>query len=127
MRRYARTACELTGMESKFGVPALTTIAKRESIHNHPRFRVNTKDVNAHGRIAPDGHPLNCSRGATQCIPSTFATHHQAGTATTPYNVVACMCATVNYVRHRYHVNQSGSNFAARVQQADPSRPPHGY
>jgi hypothetical protein len=127
MRRYARKACELTGMDPEFGVPALTTIAKRESIYNHPRFRVNTTDVNAHGRIAPDGHPLNCSRGATQCIPSTFATYHQAGTATTPYDVVACMCATVNYVRRRYHVNRSGSNFAARVQQADPRRPPHWY
>ncbi|MEV0174624.1 peptidoglycan-binding protein [Streptomyces sp. NPDC050803] len=127
MRRYARKACELTGMDPKFGVPALCTIAKRESAFNHPRFRVNTTDVNARGRIAADGHPLNCSRGATQCIPPTFATHHQAGTATTPYDVVACMCATVNYVRHRYHVNQSGSNFAARVQQADPNRAPHGY
>ncbi|WP_225877409.1 peptidoglycan-binding protein, partial [Streptomyces resistomycificus] len=127
MRRYARKACELTRMDPQFGVPALTTIAKRESIYNHPKFRVNRTDVNAHGRIAPDGHPLNCSRGATQCIPSTFATHHQAGTATTPYDVVACMCATVNYVRRRYDVNQSGSNFAARVQQADPRRPPHWY
>ncbi|MBC7269391.1 MAG: hypothetical protein H5T76_11810 [Streptomyces sp.] len=127
MRRYARRACELTGMDPKFGVPALAVIAKRESASNHPRFRVNTTDRNARGRIAADGHPLNCSRGATQCVPSTFAGHHQAGTATTPYDVVACMCATVNYVRHRYDVNQSGSDFAARVQQADPRRAPHWY
>ncbi|WP_424857555.1 peptidoglycan-binding protein [Streptomyces sp. SAI-170] len=127
MRRYARKASELTGMDPKFGVPALTTIAKRESASNNPRFRVNTTDGNARGRIAPDGHPQNCSRGATQCIPTTFAHYHQAGTATTPYDVVACMCATVNYVRDRYHVNKSGSNFAARVQQADPSRAPHWY
>nr|WP_308405102.1 hypothetical protein [Streptomyces sp. B93] len=127
MRRYARRACELTGMDPKFGVPALATIAQRESASNHPRFRVNMTDRNARGRIAPDGHPLNCSRGATQCVPSSFASHHQAGTATTPYDVVACMCATVNYVRHRYDVNQSGSDFAARVQQADPRRAPHWY
>ncbi|WP_328875889.1 peptidoglycan-binding protein [Streptomyces sp. NBC_00287] len=127
MRAYARKACELTGMEPEFGVPALSTIAKRESASNHPRFRVNTTDMNATGRKAADGHPLNCSRGATQCIPATFATYHQAGTATTPYDVVACMCATVNYVRHRYRVNESGSNFAARVQQADPRRAPHWY
>ncbi|MEV4684072.1 peptidoglycan-binding protein [Streptomyces kurssanovii] len=127
MRRYAEKACELTGMDPRFGVPALTTITRRESIHNHPRFRVNVADVNARGRRAPDGHPQNCSRGATQCVPATFATYHQAGTATTPYDVVADMCATVNYVRDRYHVNQSGSNFAARVQQADPNRPARGY
>ncbi|MFI9766228.1 peptidoglycan-binding protein [Streptomyces sp. NPDC052415] len=127
MRGYARKACELTGMDTKFGVPALATIAKRESASNHPRFRINTSDMNAHGRKAADGHPLNCSRGATQCIPATFATYHQAGTATSPYDVIACMCATVNYVRHRYRVNQSGSDFAARVQQADPRRTPHWY
>jgi peptidoglycan hydrolase-like protein with peptidoglycan-binding domain len=127
MRAYARKACELTGMDAEFGVPALATIAKRESASNHPRFRVNTTDMNARGRKVADGHPLNCSRGATQCIPATFATFHQAGTATTPYDVVACMCATVNYVRNRYRVNQSGSNFAARVQQADPRRAPHWY
>ncbi len=127
MRQYARTACELTGMDPGFGVPALTTIAKRESACNHPRYRVNTTDVNARGPRVGDGHPQHCSRGATQCIPTTFAAYHQAGTATTPYDVVACMCATINYVRDRYHVNRSGSNFAARVQQADPRRAPRGY
>ncbi|GGV07158.1 hypothetical protein GCM10010260_51040 [Streptomyces filipinensis] len=127
MQRYARKACELTGMDPRFGVPALTTIAQRESAYNAPGQRVNTWDVNAHGSKAADGHALNCSRGATQCIPTTFAAYHQAGTATTPYDVVACMCATINYVRDRYHVNQSGSNFTARVQQADPNRPPKGY
>ncbi|GAB7109957.1 hypothetical protein JCM4814A_82720 [Streptomyces phaeofaciens JCM 4814] len=127
MRRYARKACELTGMDPQFGVPALATIAKRESASNHPKFRINTTDMNARGPRVSDGHPRNCSRGATQCIPVTFATYHQAGTATTPYDVVACMCATVNYVRDRYHVNHSGSNFAARVQQADLRRAPHWY
>ncbi|MGW3205698.1 peptidoglycan-binding protein [Streptomyces sp. NPDC001135] len=125
MRRYARRACELTGMEPRYGVPALVTITERESSYN--QNRVNVRDVNARGPKAPDGHPQNCSRGATQCIPSTFATYHQAGTATTPYDVVADMCATINYVRDRYHVNRSGSDFALRVQQADPHRPPHPY
>ncbi|MGW5201167.1 peptidoglycan-binding protein [Streptomyces spiralis] len=127
MRRYARTACELTGMDPRFGVPALVTITRRESAYNAPKQRVNTWDSNARGPIVSDGHRQNCSRGATQCIPSTFAAYHQANTATTPYDVVADMCATINYVRDRYHVNRSGSNFAARVQQADPLRPPHGY
>jgi peptidoglycan hydrolase-like protein with peptidoglycan-binding domain len=127
MERYATTACRLTGTDPQFGVPALVTITKRESSYNARQWRVNRTDVNAHGRPMPDGHPQNCSRGATQCIPSTFAAHHQSGTATTPYDVVACMSATINYVRSRYGVNRAGSNFAARVQQADPSRPPRGY
>ncbi|MFG2352733.1 peptidoglycan-binding protein [Streptomyces sp. NPDC048521] len=127
MRRYAQTACELTGMDPQYGVPALLTITERESSYNAPQSRVNLHDINARGRRAPDGHPQNSSRGATQCIPSTFAAYHQAGTATTPYDVVADMCATINYVRDRYHVNRSGSDFAARVQQADPHRRPHGY
>ncbi|MFD4715227.1 peptidoglycan-binding protein [Streptomyces sp. NPDC058430] len=127
MRRYAQKACQLTGMETKFGVPALLTITERESAYNHPKYRVNLNDVNARGPRVADGHPQNCSRGATQCIPSTFAAYHQAGTATTPYDVVADMCATINYVRDRYHVNPVGSNFAARVQQADPHRPARGY
>ncbi|MBD0743021.1 hypothetical protein BG418_01525 [Streptomyces sp. CBMA152] len=127
MRAYAQRACELTGMDPQYGVPALTTIAGRESAFNHPKWRVNTTDSNAWGPQMADGHPQNCSRGATQCIPPTFAEHHQQGTALTPYDVVACMSATINYVRSRYGVNQSGSNFAARVQQADPNRPPRGY
>ncbi|MFI8234984.1 peptidoglycan-binding protein [Streptomyces sp. NPDC085900] len=127
MRRYAGTACQLSGMDPKYGVPALITITKRESAYNNPKYRVNDSDSNARGPLAPDGHRQNCSRGATQCIPATFAAYHQAGTATTPYDVVADMCATINYVRDRYHVNQSGSNFTALVQQADPKRPPHGY
>ncbi|MFB7335705.1 peptidoglycan-binding protein [Streptomyces adustus] len=127
MEGHAMKACQLTGMEPQFGVPALVTITQRESAYNDRRWRVNTTDVNAHGSVMADGHPQNCSRGATQCIPSTFAVYHQSGTATTPYDVVADMCATVNYVRARYGVNQSGSNFASRVQQADPSRPPRGY
>ncbi|MFD8689012.1 peptidoglycan-binding protein [Streptomyces sp. NPDC059651] len=127
MERYATTACRLTGTDPRFGVPALVTITKRESSYNARQWRVNRTDVNAHGRRMPDGHPQNCSRGATQCIPSTFAAHHQSGTATTPYDVVACMCATINYVRSRYGVNRAGSNFADRVQQADPRRPARGY
>lgn len=127
MDTYAAEACALTGMDPRFGVPALRTISKRESASNDPRRRVNTVDSNARGRIVSDGHPLNCSRGATQCIPTTFAAYHQTGTAQTPYDVVACMCATINYVRDRYGVSRDGSDFAFRVQQADPGRPPRGY
>ncbi|MFI2200056.1 peptidoglycan-binding protein [Streptomyces sp. NPDC020192] len=127
MQRYAQRACQLTGMDPKFGVPALVTITLRESSYNSPGSRINLTDMNASGPRVSDGHPQNCSRGATQCVPTTFASYHQAGTATTPYDVVADMCATINYVRDRYHVNTSGSNFAAQVQQADPHRAPHWY
>lgn len=127
MEGYARTACSLTGMEPAFGIPALVTISLRESSYNAPGHRINTSDGNNRGPIVADGHRQNCSRGAMQVIPPTFAEHHQAGTATTPYDVVADMCAAINYVRSRYRVNKSGSNFAARVQQADPHRPPHPY
>ncbi|MET9293162.1 hypothetical protein [Streptomyces sp. NPDC003077] len=127
MRLYAQRVCELTGMEPRYGIPALVTIALRESAYNSPRWRVNVSDRNATGPVMPDGHPQGCSRGATQCVPPTFAAYHQSGTARTPYDVVACMSATVHYVRDRYGVNQSGSNFAERVQQADPNRPPKGY
>ncbi|MFG2638969.1 peptidoglycan-binding protein [Streptomyces sp. NPDC048362] len=127
MKAYALRACQLTGMDPSYGVPALVTITSRESAHNHPKYRVNTNDSNAYGPIMSDGHPQNCSRGATQCIPRTFARYHQESTATTPYDVVADMCATINYVRDRYHVNRSGSNFSSLVQQADPQRKPKGY
>lgn len=127
MAGYARLACELTGMDPRYGIPALVTIARRESSYNHPRWRVNTTDGNAWGPVMADGHPRNCSRGATQCVPPTFAAYHRCGTARTPYDVVACMTATIGYVRDRYGVDESGSNFAERVQQADPTRPPKGY
>ncbi|GAA2944516.1 hypothetical protein [Streptomyces enissocaesilis] len=127
MRAYARRACEPTGMGPEYGVPALVTIALRESACDHPRRRVNTTDSNAHGPVMADGHPRNCSRGATRCIPPAFAAYHQEGIATTPYDVVARMCATINHVRARYGVDRSGSGFAERVQQADPGRPPRGY
>ncbi|UNO38835.1 hypothetical protein [Streptomyces sp. MST-110588] len=127
MGEHAWRVCELTGMDPRYGIPALLTIALRESAYNDPRWRVNTTDSNARGPIVSDGHPRNCSRGATQCIPPTFARYHHEGTARTPYDVQACMAATVHYVRDRYGVNRSGSNFAARVQQADPTRPPKGY
>ncbi|MFD6275787.1 peptidoglycan-binding protein [Streptomyces sp. NPDC060209] len=127
MQGYARKACAMTGMDPRFGLPALVTITARESAYNNRHWRVNTTDSNARGRTMADGHPQDCSRGATQCVPTTFAAYHQAETATTPYDVVADMCATINYVRDRYDVNRAGSNFASRVQQADPKRPPRGY
>jgi hypothetical protein len=43
------------------------------------------------------------------------------------YDPVANIAAASRYIRDRYQVSLDGSDFAAKVQQADPSRPPHGY
>ena len=88
---------------------------------------INTKDANAHGPIVADGHPQNCSRGIAQCIPTTFATYHVAGTSWEIYDPVANIAAALTYIEHRYKVDQDGSNLAQNVQQADPHRKPHGY
>ncbi|MGX1953240.1 hypothetical protein [Streptomyces sp. CB02115] len=127
MESYARKAGALTGVDPRFGVPALVTITEPESTFNNQRWRADTVDANARGRIVADGHPQNCSRGATLCIPTIFAAFHQEETATTPYAVVAAGCATINDVRDRYRVDRAGSHSASRVQQADPKRSARGY
>ena len=71
-----------------------------------------------------------CSRGVAQCTPSTFAAYHVVGTSTSIYNPVANIAAASQYVRNCVccgYVSEDGSDFAAKVQQADPNRPPHGY
>ncbi|WP_343600537.1 transglycosylase SLT domain-containing protein [Mycobacterium sp.] len=73
------------------------------------------------------GHRLGYARGLTQTIPATFARYHQPGTSTNIYDPVANICASMNYVMHRYGVAADGENLAALVQQADPRRPPKGY
>lgn len=120
MTEYAKVACALTGMNPTYGVVAMVTLARKESTYNYPGQRINTYDSNAWGPIMSDGYPRNCSRGAVQCIPPTFAEYHQAGTSLSIYNVVSSMCASINYCRATYGVNQSGSNFSDRVRQADP-------
>jgi SLT domain-containing protein len=75
----------------------------------------------------PDAVGLGFARGITQTLPSTFAHYHQPGTSTNIYDPVANICASMNYVIHRYGVSRSGANLAALVQQADPHRPPKGY
>ena len=67
------------------------------------------------------------ARGIAQTIPATFARYHQPGTSTNIYDPVANICASMNYVIHRYGVNLTGDNLAAVVQQADAHRPPKGY
>jgi hypothetical protein len=80
---------------------------------------INTTDSNAAA-----GHP---SQGLTQTIPSTFKSNHVAGTSTNITDPEANIAASMNYVMRRWDVSRDGSNLAANVQQADPSRSPKGY
>jgi len=62
-----------------------------------------------------------------QCIPSTFAAYHVGGTSLDVYDPVANIAAASQYILSRYQVSLDGSDFSAKVQQADPNRPPQGY
>jgi SLT domain-containing protein len=77
------------------------------------------------GRASAVG--LGFAQGIAQTIPATFARYHQPGTSTSIYDPVANICASMNYVIHRYGVHRNGDNLAAMVQQADAHRPPKGY
>jgi len=81
----------------------------------------------ASGVTLPDGRGLGFARGIAQTIPATFARYHQPGTSNNIYDPVANICASMNYVIHRYGVSLNGENLAALVQQADAHRPPKGY
>jgi SLT domain-containing protein len=96
-------------------------------MRSHNPNAINTTDYNAHGERVGDGHPLNCSRGIAQCIPSTFAAHHANGTSKSIYDSVADIAASMGHVRQQYQVSADGSDLARKVQQADPTRPPKGY
>jgi SLT domain-containing protein len=79
------------------------------------------------GGMQRDGRGLGFARGIAQMIPVTFAHYHQPGTSTSIYDPIANICASMNYVIHRYGVRLNGENLASVVQQADPHRPPKGY
>lgn len=72
----------------------------------------NNTDSNATGPIVEDGSHSNSSRGMWQCIPSTFAAYHMAGTSNSIYDPVASAAASINYVMHTYHVSPDGENLA---------------
>jgi transglycosylase-like protein with SLT domain len=119
-------ACQAAGLPQTDGwVNGFRTLCLRES--SYGPNAVNTTDGNANGPIVGDGNPQNCSRGVAQCIPPTFAAYHVAGTSLAIYDPVANIAAASQYIRDRYKVSWDGSDFAAKVQQADPSRPPKGY
>jgi hypothetical protein len=74
---------------------------------------VNTWDTNATGARQSDGAPANSSRGMWQCIPSTFAQYHMAGTSNSIYDPVASAAASMNYVMNRYNVSPTGEGLAS--------------
>jgi SLT domain-containing protein len=67
------------------------------------------------------------SAGTLQFIPGTFAHYHEPGTAMDRSDNVAQVCAFINYATGHYGVSADGSDLAAKIQQADPTRPPKGY
>jgi len=132
-REYIGQALDAMGITDpkarKAWTEGMLTIALRESTYNHPNWLVNKGpgDVNVTGPIQQDGAPLNCSRGAWQTTPETFAANHVKGTSTDIYDPVANSAAAMQYVMKRYHVSPDGHDLAAKVQQADPHRPAHWY
>lgn len=74
---------------------------------------VNNSDSNATGTMMSDGGRANSSRGMWQCIPSTFASYHMAGTSNSIYDPVASAAASMNYVMNRYHVSPTGEGLAS--------------
>jgi len=122
---WTTQACNTMGLPHANWVTGYKVLCARES-SGQPNA-INHYDSNARGPIQSDGYPLHCSRGIAQCIPDTFSAYHQAKTSNDIYNPVANIAASIGYVRARYGVAASGYNLAAKVQQADPTRPPRGY
>ena len=92
-------------------------VAQRES--GFRSDQVNRSDVNAQR-----GDP---STGTFQFIGSTFRANHEPGTSTVQTDDLAQACAFINYAQRHYRVAADGANLAANIQQADPTRAPHGY
>lgn len=95
----------------------MTTVGQRES--NFDLNARNDWDSNARKGI-PSG-------GWLQFIEPTFRAYHEPGTSTVLNDPVAQACAFVNYAMGRYGVSADGHDLAAKIQQADPTRPPKGY
>lgn len=129
MRNYINQALDKKGVTDpaarKRWTDGYLTLMRRESSYN--ANAVNTSDSNANGATVGDGNPANCSRGLAQCIPSTFAAYHQAGTSNNIYDPVANIAASMNYAQSRYGVSADGSNLASSIPQANPDQGPQGY
>lgn len=77
-----------------------------------------TGNSNAHGAIAADGNPFNCSRGIWQTIPTTFAAYHVSGTSSSVYEPVANCSSAINYAMDRYNIPKEGGPALERFYQA---------
>ena len=84
----------------------------------------NNTAVNGEDRNAKEG---NQSAGTLQFTRTTFEAYHEPGTSADRSDNVAQVCAFVNYATDRYGVSADGSDLAAKIQQADPTRPAKGY
>ena len=84
-------------------------------------------DPNAQNNSDSNARKGTPSQGGFQFIAPTFAAYHEPGTSTNVRDPVAQAAAFINYAQGRYGVALDGSDLAARIQQADPSRPPKGY
>jgi hypothetical protein len=73
----------------------------------------NDSDSNATGSVMDDGSHANSSRGMWQCVPSTFAAHHMAGTSNSIYDPVASAAASIDYVMTTYHVSPDGDGLSS--------------
>lgn len=101
-----------------------TTPAGYSMVHDYgDGYLANGSIVQLNGQLVN----FQCSRGALQDIPQTFARWHVAGTSNNIYDVVAGVAATVFYLKNNYGVSDDGSNLASNVQQFDPNRSPRGY
>lgn len=129
VRRHIATALDRLGITDPVArgnwLRGYQTLIARES-GGRPSV-IAAQPAGAPGPTQADGHPLGYARGLTQTIPSTFAQYHQPGTAANIYDPVANICASMNYVMHRYGIAPDGANLIALVQQADAARPPAGY
>lgn len=148
--QWIAAACAARGITDPTAIGYWTTgyqtIASRESSGN--ANACNCNDLNnvtpegfsevhdwgdayyADGSVVSLNGALNnyqCSRGLVQCIPQTFAKYHCPGTSSDIYNPAACIAASMGYVVDVYGVSTDGHDLAAKVEQADPARPPRGY
>jgi len=95
----------------------MMVVGDRESDFNNTA--VNGEDRNAKGG--------NHSAGTLQFTRTTFEAYHEPGTSPDRGDNVAQVCAFVNYAMDHYGVSADGSDLAAKIQQADPTRPAKGY
>lgn len=121
VRAAIRQALDLKGIRDPAArarwESGMMLVAQRES--NFSSTAKNLSDDNA-----VRGDP---SVGTWQFIDATFRAYHEPGTAMSRTDDVAGACAFINYAQRHYHVSLDGSNLAANIQQADPTRSPRGY